>query len=158
MRRTNNASATTNSHAVYRLLAGASEPASYLWTFSSSVGSAGGIQAFSGVNTSTPIDVELGQSNASSLTQSAPSVTPATTRTMIVTSHSFASAATWTPPAGMTEAFDVASQAVPSAAGVSIEGDFVLQPLAAATGIKSATASANADVGNTQIIALRHVP
>src|SRR5207247_5544398 len=51
VRRTDNASGTSNSLAVYKLLAGAAEPASYSWTFSpSNTGAAGGIMAFSGAD------------------------------------------------------------------------------------------------------------
>jgi PQQ enzyme-like repeat protein/putative pyrroloquinoline-quinone-binding quinoprotein len=155
VRRVDNANATASSLAVYYKVAGGSEGASYAWTFSTSAGSAGGIQTFSGVDPTTPIDVESGQNTASSLTHASPSVTTTVARAMIVTSYSFASAATWTPPSGMTEGFDVASIAVPNVAGQSIEGDYVLQTAAGATGAKTATASNDADVGNTHILALR---
>lgn len=55
--------------------AGNSEPASYAWVFSTSTGSAGGILAFSGVDTANPIDVEDGGTTANGLTHAAPSVT-----------------------------------------------------------------------------------
>jgi putative pyrroloquinoline-quinone binding quinoprotein len=155
VRRIDNSSTTASSLAVYYKVAGASEGSSYAWTFSTSAGSAGGIQTFSGVDPTTPIDVEGGQNTASSLTHASPSVTTTVARAMIVTSYSFASAATWTPPSGMTEGFDVASIAVPNVAGQSIEGDYVLQTAAGATGAKTATASNDADVGNTHILALR---
>ena len=105
----------SNSLAIYGKVATASEPASYSWTFSASTGSAGGIRSFSGVDMTTPLDVENGAATASSLNHAAPSVTTTSANDMIVTSHSFASSATWTTPAGMTEAFDVASNAVPDA-------------------------------------------
>ncbi|MDO8614286.1 MAG: hypothetical protein Q7T33_00935, partial [Dehalococcoidia bacterium] len=59
---------------------------------------------------------------------------------------------------GMTEAFDVASVAVPSAGGISIEGNYGIQAAAGATGTKTATASNDADVGNAHILALRPAP
>src|SRR4029077_20494101 len=52
-----------------------SEPASYTWNFSAGNDAAGGIAAYSGVNTVTPIDVTSGQANASSTSMTAPSVT-----------------------------------------------------------------------------------
>src|SRR3989442_6147325 len=56
VRRTDNASGTSNSLAVYSKLAGAAEPASYDWTFSAGhTGAACGIQAFSGAD---PVLVE----------------------------------------------------------------------------------------------------
>ncbi|HLF79735.1 MAG TPA: RHS repeat-associated core domain-containing protein [Dehalococcoidia bacterium] len=75
--------------------------------------------------------------------------------TTVVTSHSFGSAATWTPPAGMTEAFDVASQATPNSAGVSVEGNYIALAAAGPIGIRTATASNDADNGNTQALALK---
>ena len=109
IRRTNQALTNDNAQATYRKVAGAAEPASYTWTFSASTGSAGGIMTFFGVNTASPVDVENGQATASGLTHTAPSVTTTKSYDMIVTTHSFTSAATWTPPGGMTEAVDVAS-------------------------------------------------
>jgi len=157
VRRINNTNSTASSLAVYSRVAGASEPASYAWAFDTSAGSAGGIQTFSGVDTTTPIDVENGQNTASGLTHATPDVTTTVANTMIVTSHSFATSATWTPPTGMTEGFDVASLAVPNVAGQSTEGNFALQSAAGPTGTKTATASNDADVGNTHILALKPV-
>jgi hypothetical protein len=158
VRRIDNASANANSLAIYWKVAGASEPASYSWTFSTSTGSAGGIRAFFGVDTANPIDVENGQSTPAGLSHETPSVTTTVANAMVVTSHAFSSSATWTPPAGMTEAFDVASEAVPNTAGISIEGNYAIQTAAGATGTKTATASNDADVGNTHILALKPAP
>jgi hypothetical protein len=141
--------------AVYRLLAGGSEPSSYTWTISANTGAVGGILTFTGVNTSTPINIENGQNTANGLTHATPSVTTTVATTMLVTAHSFTSAATWTPPAGMNEVVDVASIAVPQTTGISLEINYVIQASAAATGTKTATASNDADVGNAQIVALR---
>ena len=157
VRQVNNAAATTNSLYVYRRTATAAEPASYTWDFAAWANgyAAGGIQSFSGVDTATPVDVENGVATASALTHATPSVTTTVANTMVVTSHAFASSATWTAPAGMTEAYDVAALTVPDANGQSIEGDYVAQAAVAATGAKTATASGNADSGNTHILALR---
>jgi hypothetical protein len=141
--------------AVYRLLAGGSEPSSYTWTISANTGAVGGILTFTGVNTSTPINIENGQNTANGLTHATPSVTTTVAETMLVTSHSFTSAATWTPPGGMNEVVDVASIAVPQTVGISLEINYVIQTTAGATGAKTATASNDADVGNAQIVALR---
>jgi len=158
VRRTDNASANANSLAVYYKVATGSEPANYSWTFSTSTGSAGGIQTFSGVDTTNPIDVENGQNTANGLTHATPSVNTTVANTMLVTSHGFTSSATWTPPAGMTEAFDVASQAVPNAGGIAIEGNWAIQVAAGATGTKTATASNDSDVGNAHVLALKPAP
>jgi MSHA biogenesis protein MshQ len=154
-RRTDNANATASSLAVYYRVAGAGEPASYTWTLSANTGSAGGIQTFSNVDTSNPVDIENGQNTASALTHTSPTVTTTLTNTMLVTSYEFASSATWTPPGGMTETVDTASLAVPNAAGISLEANYATQAAAGATGTKTATASNDADVGNADTLALR---
>lgn len=158
VRRIDNATGNTNSLAVYSRVAAVAEPANHTWAFSASTGSAGGISAFRGVDNSSPIHVENGQSTSSSLTHSAPSVTTTTSNTMLVTSHSFSTSATWTPPAGMTEAFERASLAVPNSGGISIEGSYVLKGATGATGTKSAVASNDDDTGNAHILALPRSP
>ena len=155
VRRTNNASGNANSLLVYWKEAEDVEPASYAWTFDTSTGSVGGILTFVNVDNANPIDVEASASTASSLSHDAPSVTPTVTDSMIVTAHTFASSATWTPPAGLTEAVDVASETVPNCCGQSIEISYGLQSAAAATGPKTATASGDGDTGITQTVALR---
>jgi hypothetical protein len=158
VRRMDNSNIRQNSLAVYYKVADSAEPASYTWTLSTSTGIAGGIQTFRGVDTADPIDVENGGNTASGLSHATPSVTTTVAYAMLVTAHGFSSAATWTPPAGMTEAFDVASQGVPNGAGESMEGSYVLQAAAGATGTKTATASGDADVGNAHILALKPAP
>ena len=154
IRRTNQAATNASSQATYRKVAAAGEPANYTWTFNTSTGSAGGIMTLFGVNTAAPVDIENGQVTASALTHAAPSVTTTKSYDMIVTTHSFTSAATWTPPGGMTEAVDVSSDAVPNAVGIILEMNYVVQPVAGATGVKTATASNDADVGVGQTLAL----
>jgi len=150
---------TNSSLAVYRRLAIAGEPAAHGWTFGAvPTAVAGGIQAFSGVDTTTPVDVENGQNTASALTHATPNVVTTVANTMLVTAHMYASSGTWTPPAGMAESYDRANLATPNAAGVSIEGPRVSQAAIGATGAKTATAVGNADKGNTHIVALRPAP
>ena len=139
---------------MYRLMAGGSEPSSYTWTISANTGAVGGILTFTGVNTSTPIDVENGQNTANGLTHATPSVTTTVAKTMLVTSHSVHIGGHLTPPVGMTEAVDVASVAVPQTIGISLEINYVIEASAGATGTKTATASNDADVGNAHIVAL----
>lgn len=155
VRRSNNATGAQNSLAIYIRVAVLGEASSHDWTFSASTGTVAGIMTFGGVDTVTPIDVENGQTTASSLSHATPDVTATVANTMVVTFHSFSSSATWTPPAGMTEAFDVASQGAPAATGISVEGTYALQPAAGATGIRTAVASNDADTGNAQILVLR---
>ncbi len=147
-------SATGNALATYWKAATDTEPATYGWTFNTSTGSTGGILSFAGVDPANPVDVDSGQSTASSLNHDTPNVTTTTANEMVVTAHSFMSSATWTPPAGMTEAVDVASEAI-GCCGESIEINYGLQVAAGATGVRTAMAANDADAGNTHIVALR---
>jgi len=158
VRRIDNNTGSANSLAIYRRFASTTEPAGYSWTLDTSTGSAGGIQSFAGVDPTNPVDVEAGAVTANNTQHAAPSVTTTAANDMIVTTHSFASGATWTPPTGMTEAFDISSNAVPDALGISVEGNYVLQAAAGLTGTKIATASNDTDTGNTHTLALRPAP
>ena len=152
VRRMNNTNQFQNSLAVYIKVAGTSEPSDYMWSFSATGRCSGGILAFSGVDTTNPINVENGQSTPHSLSHSTPSVTTTVANTILVTSHTFSSTATWIEPNGMTEAFDVAGR------GQTTGGSYVLQTTAGNTGGKVATAVTtpdNGDFGNTHILVLR---
>jgi outer membrane protein assembly factor BamB len=156
--RQSNANGSTNALAVYVRVASSSEPASYTWSLSSNTGSAGGIMSFAGVDNASPIDVNAGALRTTSgLTFAAPSVTTTTADDMIVTAHEYSSSDRWTPPTGMTEAFDVASLAVPDALGIAIVGSYKLQAAVGATGTLTATAASNSDTGAMQTLALRPV-
>lgn len=157
-RRINNSGATANGLAIYYKVATASEPSSYTWTFSSSTGTAGGISAFSGVDTANPLDAENGQATASSLSHATPSITTTVANTMLVASFAFSSSATWATPSGMTGAFNVASLTVPNSTGESTASFYQFWTLTGSTGTRTATASGDADSGATHILALRPAP
>jgi hypothetical protein len=155
VRRVNNSAATSNALAVYLRKAQAGEPASHAWAISGGTFLVGGIQAFSGVDTTTPIDVENGLTTPSATAHDTPSISTTDANRMLVTAHTYASSQTWTPQAGLTEGFDRPSGAN-SATGQSIAGGYQLQAAAGASGAKRSTAGGSADVGNTHILALRH--
>ncbi len=155
IRRMDNNTGTTNSLAVYRKTDGGSEPSSYTWTLSSLDHAAGGIQSFSGVDASSPLDAEDGVATASANTHATPSINRSMPGTMVVTSHTLASSRTWTAPAGMTEAGDVASLTTNNASGQSMEMAYLAEYGMGATGAKTANAGGDADVGNAHILALR---
>src|SRR3990172_7416901 len=83
VRKTDNAAANANSLAVYYKVATASEPANYTWSFSASTGSVGGIQSFYNVDTSSPIDVENGQTTPSGTAHATPNVTTTVANAML---------------------------------------------------------------------------
>ncbi|HTH45687.1 MAG TPA: DUF6701 domain-containing protein [Oxalicibacterium sp.] len=135
----------------YYKLATASEPAAYTWTMSGGahVGVVGGIMSFSGEDLVTPIADDMGVATASSTNHVAPTVTTSKASSFLVTVHEYASSGTWTPPSGMTEAVDVASQ-TPSDTGVSMEMNYQSIAALGATGTRQASANGNADFGATQ--------
>ncbi len=151
-----NTSSTTSRLAVFQRVATSSEPSSYTWTFSGSHnGAVGGIMSFSGVDSTTPITAENGKTTASSATHTTPSISPTSTNVMLVGTFSYASSGTWTAPSGMIEAVDVASRAINSSSGESMEMTYQLQATATATGTKSAKATATNDRGATHLLALK---
>ncbi|HUL98953.1 MAG TPA: hypothetical protein VLU24_05965, partial [Mycobacterium sp.] len=152
LRRTDNANPTAHTLAMYYKVAGAAEPASYTWSFSASTGASGGIASFSGVDINNPIDIDASQNTAAALTHTSPSITTTKANTMIVGAFAMSSAASWTPPAAMTEALDTSS--IASGNGETVEMAYVAQAAIGATGTFTATASTDADVGNTETLAL----
>ncbi|MBX3463410.1 MAG: Ig-like domain-containing protein [Planctomycetes bacterium] len=157
IRRSNNNATNANALLLFRRLATAGEPGSHTFTLSASTGSVAGIAAFRFVDAADPVDVEAAQTTASGLTHTAPSVTSTGGGGMLVTAHAFASAATWTPPAGMTECVDVASDAL-GAAGISLSMHVLDWPTASATGARAAVASNDVDAGNAAAVVLRRAP
>jgi hypothetical protein len=136
----------------YVKVAGGSEPGSYTWTFSAQTpAAAGSIAAYTGVDTTTPVDVSGGQANASSSSVVAPSVTTTIANALVVGLFATANDGTFSPPSGMTERTDVpvdgTAQATASLADVS-------QASAGASGTKTATASVSA-VNIGALVALR---
>ena len=157
VRRVNFTTLQTSSLAVYRKVATSSEASSFTWSFSGNTYAAGGIQSFSGVDTSNPVNVENGQGTSESLSHATPSVTTTVANAMLVTAHSFPSSTSWTPPSGMTEGFDV-QYGSSGGPGQSIEANYGLQTVAGATGAKTATAAGDSnyiDPGTTHILALK---
>ncbi len=147
----------SNSLAVYWKVAGASEPAAYQWSFSTSGGAtfdaaAGGILTFSGVEAVAPvIGVEENGRQTTASDQTTPSITAPAANTILVTSHSYASPTTapWTAPSGMTTAVD-------NKAGAQSTAIFYgVQAVAGPTGTKQAVPTPDDDIGNAHILALR---
>jgi outer membrane protein assembly factor BamB len=156
--RQNNSNGSQNALAVYYKVAANSEPASYAWSFSSNTGSAGGILAFSGVDNTSPIDVNAGALTTTSTTSfQAPSVNTTVANTMLVIAHEFSSSERWTAATGTTEVFDVASLAVSDELGIATLGSYRSQAAAGASGTFTATAAGNADTGAAITTALRPV-
>ena len=136
--------------AVYYKIADAGEPASYTWIAAGGTNLGVGIQAYSGVDNTTPVDVEYGQSTPKGTMHATPSVTTTVANTMLVATHAAkVGNATWTPPEGMAERDEVSDP------NVSMESSDVLQPAAGATGAKTATLSKASRDSATHILALK---
>lgn len=159
LNRVDQSAGNASTQEIFYRVAGGSEPASYTWTFSGAIGgAAGGILDYSGVDTTSPIDVYGGNPTPSSTSHTASSLTTTVDNAMVISTHSFSSSETWTPPAGMAEEVDAASLTTPDAAGISLEMNDVIQATAGATGDKTATAGGNADTGVAQLLALKPRP
>ncbi|MFN2488245.1 MAG: Ig-like domain-containing protein [Actinomycetota bacterium] len=136
----------------YFHVAGASEPSSYRWTFNAARAAGGGIAAYSGVDTSDPIDASGGKANAASTSITAPSITTTVPDALLVGLFGMRGKRTVTPPTVMSERWDVASTT--GTPKVTSEAADEAQPSAGATGTRIATAS-NTGVNIGQLIALR---
>ncbi|HEV8656755.1 MAG TPA: hypothetical protein VGR85_14705, partial [Candidatus Limnocylindria bacterium] len=143
-----------SSVAVYVQVA-SGEPANYTWDVSATQFIIGAISAYSGVDTTTPVDTSgiLATGGANPTTAS---ITTAQAAEMIVVSFfawTSGSASTWTPPSGMAERVEAAT----TSGFYSYELADAVQPLAGATGAKPATATPSTGSGASHILALRPV-
>src|SRR3569623_3298440 len=163
VQRTNNSTNAT-SLLVYSKVATNSEPASYSWNIAAGTGTsasavsgvAGSITAFINVDTVTSVDVNAGQSTASSATHVTPSATTTVSDTMVLALFEYGASGVWSAPAGMSSQVNVSSVTPPSISGISLGVFSVAQPAIGNTGTKSSTASGgNVAVGATGILALR---
>ena len=133
---------------VFSRVAASTEPASTTFTINQNRAISGGIVAYSGVNTSTPVEIfTAGTGTTVSIT--APSATSAFNGAMVIGAFGINADSTIAPPAGMTERGEIVS-----ATRIRTElSDFTLTS-AGATGTKTATAAtAAANIG--QLILLR---
>jgi hypothetical protein len=155
---------TPSAQVFYIKAAGPSEPASYTWTLAATnTGAVGGIQSFSGVDTTVPVDVNAIDNKGGNPSPgtggaiTATSINSNVANTVAVSAHSFSSSANWTPPAdAVAEDVDVASRRVPNVAGISLAMyHYPTQAVPGPTGDKTATASNDVDTGVGQILTLK---
>ncbi|KPK38533.1 MAG: hypothetical protein AMJ69_08220, partial [Gammaproteobacteria bacterium SG8_47] len=153
VRRINSTSGTSNSLVIYGKVAGSSEPGSYTWTLDSGhTGAAGGILAFSGVDTSG-LDGEGYATGFATYYPQAPSITTTVANTMLIASYSISNSNTWEnpPPSGMTQGVQA------TGGGEMLQINYEVQATPGATGTKTAhdLGPDAADGGNTHILALK---
>ena len=128
--------------AAYVKVAGADEPGSYTWSVGKSRNLAGGITAYSGVSTASPVDAH-GASVQSTATTSvtAPSVTTTETGGRLLHLAAISAGGTVSPPAGMTERWEMASTSKPNRQDVLAALADVALGTAGATGTRTAITS-----------------
>ena len=150
----NTPNGTTMREAVFVHVVGATaEPSSYAWTFSVSQPAAGGMAAYSGVNTAAPVDAFLGQANASSGSITAPSVNTSGPGDVLIGVFATAVNTTIAPPGSMIERAEAATTSGGKSPKVTLEMSDQLLGTSGATGTRVATAGAAVNIGTT--IALR---
>lgn len=132
-------------------VAGASEPANYTFTSAEIADIVASISAYSGCDTTTPVNVKGQQTNTSSTSVTAPSITTTVANTMLVGHFSTEFDTSFTPPSGMTERSDQVSGG--GLADFTSEAADEAFAAAAATGTRVATAvDAEQNIG--QLLAL----
>jgi hypothetical protein len=150
---TGNVGPTASRLLVYKRTA-SSEPASYAWTLGAGpTGAAGGIMSFGGADTAA-VDVNNAVATATSFSHTTPSSSTSFIDEMLIATFEFPTAAPWSEASGMTEAIDIASEAYPNTAGISIASYYKLQP-SVATFTKTATSEFQADAGVAHIVSLK---
>ncbi len=153
---TSQAAVNTSRLSTYYKVASSSEPATYTWTVSSIGNGVGvGISAFAGVDTSNPVMVSGSTTTPLSLSHTAPSVVASEANGLLVTSHEYASASSWTPPNGMTEVVDVAASRLSPANGVTLSMSYKTLGATGASGGQTALALNGADAGAAHSVVLR---
>jgi hypothetical protein len=137
--------------ATYVSVAGATIPASAKFTLSAKSVVAGVIAAYSGVNTTTPVDTSGAKKNTSSTAITAPSVTSTVAGSMLVGVFGTAINATMTPATGMVEQADIKTGSGPKKVAVELADETL--SAAGATGTRVATASVAAvNIGTVVVL------
>jgi hypothetical protein len=133
-------------------VASGTEPGSYAWQFSRSAAATATVMAFSGVDSSDPIDAAGGQTNAKSATVTAPSITTDVSGSLLLGVFGIANESSFEPPDGMSEISDVAA----SQAQYLISQEVASEQHAGIGITQSRSATANHAAFNIgQLIALR---
>jgi hypothetical protein len=90
-------------------VAGASEPASYTWSFGTAGQASGGIASYIGVNTTTPVDASHAQYNYITSNVDNSGVTTSTANDMLVYAVGIVAATSVNVPSGFTEQWRTSS-------------------------------------------------
>jgi hypothetical protein len=147
--------------ALYYHIAGTSEPASYTWSWSGTgANAAGSIGAFSGINTSAPINASSGAASSSqSSSITAPGVTTTVDNAVVIGFFGIRASTSITLPTGETSGWAALSTASGGSGQQSdIAGGYEVQPTAGATGNRQASVlSSEAGYNVGQLVALQPI-
>ncbi len=146
-------SLSSMSTATYYKVAGASEPSTYSWTFSTAGEASGGIADYSGVDTTNPIDASNAQFNQSTASTDNAGVTTTTANDMLVYTIGVATQTLLNVPDTFTEEWRSNSNTA-TTSDMSQE----LFPTPGATGLIHGTQDGGTSSNITHLIALRPAP
>ena len=152
VRRDSNIGGAALSQVLQYKVAGAFEPDSYTWTFSSSVGATGGITAWGGVDVSAPIVTHGGLYSANTRLIAAPSITTTVDGALVLSLYGNSSKSSMTAPSGMLEEYDVTTESSNNAS--TSESSSYAQTNRGPTGYKVATSSSSSRSTIGQSLAL----
>lgn len=138
--------------AIYWKLAGATEPASYTWSWTNAVRVEGGIAAFSNVDPLAPIDSVGANATTSSTTITLPTITLNSNNVMLVAALVSSHTTSHTAPTGMNEQYDSNTGAGPN--GVTASLATLAQVTTATSGVRTATTGQAVD-NIAHLLALR---
>ncbi|MBI3502200.1 MAG: T9SS type A sorting domain-containing protein [Bacteroidetes bacterium] len=134
---------------LYYKIAGVSEASTYTFSVSSGINLMGNIMAYSGINTTTPLQTSAGASVPSGTSYTTPSITTTSDSELVIAFYTSYQQTSFTPNANTNERYDY-NNAQNHWKTISAD-DFILSPTGA-TGSVTATAS-SAAVGLAQIVA-----
>jgi RHS repeat-associated protein len=151
----NNTANTSSTESIYWHVAGASEPATYNFTFSAPTEATGAIVGYTGADPNTPIDASAAATDTNTTSHVAPAVTTTGANETLLVTISAAPSTVVTPATGMAERWQQATSA--PVGNVTSEGADQIVAAAGSTGTRTlATAQAASSVLHT--IAVRPGP
>jgi hypothetical protein len=155
IRRDSNSSGSTLTQALYyKVVDAADNGSSYTWRFSASVGAAGGIMDFAGVDPAAPVVAHSGRTRANTQSILAPSVATEVSGALVLGFFGDSARTAIAPPTGMSEGFDASTGSSHKNWAATSESSAVFQSSTGATGDKTALASASVASSIGQLVAL----
>ena len=127
--------------ATFYRIAGASEPATYTFTFSNSQRAVGGISLFYGVRSSGVLDVNGATTTGNSATATANSITTTAANSVALAFYAIGRESAYSQPTGWTELYDMQQASMTPANRSTVGADYKLMPTAGATNNAASTVS-----------------